>query len=402
MADIFISYKREDQEEHGRVRPIAEALRAEGYDVFYDVHVPPGSKWEDVLQGKIARARAVLVLWSAASVDSDWVKEEAEMAKAAGKLIPVMLDPVSPPFGFARIESANLADWRGDLSDIEWKNLVAAVKARIGQGEHSAQPGVTSVAYPRKQVTVSKQVQRGSGGAGMKGLLVGGLVLLVAAGGLIGVQMLDNGPPTSGPGVEATEATVAVSDTAAGDASAGVPPEAAAERAFDRARTRNSAKAYEAFAEQFPQSRLAEAARQRAAAIRRAEAEDAAAADYAGLSARTYRVAGVTMSRIEFSPAPPAKIVPGENISIGFNYRLEGARTARIWARPVHSGSGACAYGASGSPELTGSGRGQQRFSMTGSGCRNHRITGVRFSVQPDNDSSRADEVIVPVSYSFR
>jgi len=43
MADIFISYKREDQEEHGRVRPIAEALGAEGYDVFYDVQVPPGS-----------------------------------------------------------------------------------------------------------------------------------------------------------------------------------------------------------------------------------------------------------------------------------------------------------------------------------------------------------------------
>ncbi|MEL6753052.1 MAG: toll/interleukin-1 receptor domain-containing protein, partial [Pseudomonadota bacterium] len=101
MADIFISYKREDQEEFGRVRPIAEALRAEGYDVFYDVQVPPGSSWEDVLQSKINAARAVLVLWSRHSVDSDWVKEEAEMAKHAGKLIPVFLDAVPPPFGFA-------------------------------------------------------------------------------------------------------------------------------------------------------------------------------------------------------------------------------------------------------------------------------------------------------------
>jgi len=29
MADIFISYRREDHEEHGRVRPIAEPLRGE-------------------------------------------------------------------------------------------------------------------------------------------------------------------------------------------------------------------------------------------------------------------------------------------------------------------------------------------------------------------------------------
>ncbi|MEL6569807.1 MAG: toll/interleukin-1 receptor domain-containing protein [Pseudomonadota bacterium] len=191
MADIFISYKREDQEEHGRVRPIAEALRAEGYDVFYDVQVPPGSSWEDVLQSKINAARAVIVLWSAHSVGSDWVKEEAEMAKHAGKLIPVFLDAVPPPFGFARIEGANLVDWDGDLTHIEWKNLVAAIKTRIGDGEKDIQPGLTRVAYqPAKTVTVTKAAPKKGGGGVLKALAAVVALAVVGGLGLVGYSLV--------------------------------------------------------------------------------------------------------------------------------------------------------------------------------------------------------------------
>ena len=208
MADIFISYKREDQEEHGRVRPIAEALSAEGYDVFYDVQVPPGSSWESVLQSKINAARAVVVLWSQASVDSDWVKEEAEMAKNAGKLIPVFLDPVQPPFGFARIEGANLADWDGDLANVEWKNLVAAIKMRIGAGERAAQPGVTRVAYtPAKRVTVEKRATgTGNGGGGaMKAVLaVIGLAILGGIGVIAWNLTSEQSAPTEQVPIETT------------------------------------------------------------------------------------------------------------------------------------------------------------------------------------------------------
>ncbi len=194
MADIFISYKREDQEEHGRVAPIAEALRAEGYDVFYDVQVPPGSSWERVLQDKMNQARCVLVLWSEASVKSDWVKEEAEMAKHDGKLIPVFLDPVSPPFGFARIEGADLSNWTGDLSHIEWQNLVAAVKSRIGTGEGDTAPGVSRVAYtPSKTVQVEKRAPDTGSGGGMGKWLIGlAAVLALAVISFFGFQMYEN------------------------------------------------------------------------------------------------------------------------------------------------------------------------------------------------------------------
>ena len=62
MADIFISYKREDQENKGRILPIVRALQAEGFDVFYDVEIPPGSTWEQVLQTKINMAKSLIFL----------------------------------------------------------------------------------------------------------------------------------------------------------------------------------------------------------------------------------------------------------------------------------------------------------------------------------------------------
>ena len=42
MADVFISYKREDRE---RVRPIVDALLAEDFSVWWDVGIAGGAAW---------------------------------------------------------------------------------------------------------------------------------------------------------------------------------------------------------------------------------------------------------------------------------------------------------------------------------------------------------------------
>ena len=46
MADLFISYARED-------RPVADALarslQAMGFDVFWDNEIPPGRTWADFI-----------------------------------------------------------------------------------------------------------------------------------------------------------------------------------------------------------------------------------------------------------------------------------------------------------------------------------------------------------------
>lgn len=100
MADIFLSYSRED---HTRAAEIAKALNAAGYEVFWDVEIPPGKSWADILEEKLAVCKAAVVLWSRVSTASKWVREEARLAHDRGKLIPVQIDELPPPFGFGEI-----------------------------------------------------------------------------------------------------------------------------------------------------------------------------------------------------------------------------------------------------------------------------------------------------------
>ena len=130
MADIFLSYSRED---HTRAEQIAKALTAAGYEVFWDVEIPPGKSWADILEEKLAICKAAIVLWSKISTASKWVREEARLAHDRGKLIPVQIDDAPPPFGFGEIQAADLKHWRGDTSDSHWRVLLAAVAAAVAR-----------------------------------------------------------------------------------------------------------------------------------------------------------------------------------------------------------------------------------------------------------------------------
>ena len=91
MTDVFFSYSSKDRE---RVRPIRDALVAEGFDVFWDQEVPPGRNWDEWIRQHLDTARCAIVFWSGHSVKSDNVMHEATVAKNFGKLIPVLLDPI--------------------------------------------------------------------------------------------------------------------------------------------------------------------------------------------------------------------------------------------------------------------------------------------------------------------
>ena len=79
MADVFLSYAREDR---AKAEQIAQALGAGGYDVFWDVEIPPGTSWADFLAEKLASSKAAIVLWSVTSTASQWVREEARLASS--------------------------------------------------------------------------------------------------------------------------------------------------------------------------------------------------------------------------------------------------------------------------------------------------------------------------------
>ncbi len=61
MADIFISYVREDIDAAAK---LAEALEAQGWLVFWDRRIPAGKRFDDFLNEQLEAARCVIVLWS--------------------------------------------------------------------------------------------------------------------------------------------------------------------------------------------------------------------------------------------------------------------------------------------------------------------------------------------------
>lgn len=126
MADIFISYAREDR---ARAEQVARGLAGAGLDVFWDNEIPPGQTWADYIETKLTQCKALIVLWSEHSTKSQWVREEARLGRDKGVLIPVMIDGAQAPFGFGEVQAANLAAWTGAEDHPDWRRFVDAVRS---------------------------------------------------------------------------------------------------------------------------------------------------------------------------------------------------------------------------------------------------------------------------------
>ena len=103
MSDIFLSYATGDRP---RTRLLVEALESQGWSVWWDRTIAPGRTFDSVIEKSLAEARCVVVLWSKASVSSDWVKTEAAEAARRRVLVPVLIDEVTVPLEFRRVQAA--------------------------------------------------------------------------------------------------------------------------------------------------------------------------------------------------------------------------------------------------------------------------------------------------------
>jgi hypothetical protein len=103
LADVFISYSREDQE---LIQSLAESLQAEGFSVWWDRNIGGGAEFARAIERELSAAKTVLVAWSTASIGSHWVRDEADYARGEDKLLPLSLDGVPPPLGLGQMLGA--------------------------------------------------------------------------------------------------------------------------------------------------------------------------------------------------------------------------------------------------------------------------------------------------------
>ncbi len=92
---------------------LAAAMEAQGLSVWWDSNIDGGVEFSRVIERELKEAKNVVVAWSEASVDSHWVRDEAEYARQAQKLLPITLDGIPPPMGFRQIHAIDFSEWEG-------------------------------------------------------------------------------------------------------------------------------------------------------------------------------------------------------------------------------------------------------------------------------------------------
>jgi formylglycine-generating enzyme required for sulfatase activity len=145
MSDIFISYARADRP---RAEAVANALQARGWSVWWDRDLLAGETFRRVIRDEIDKARSLVVLWSAQSVDSDWVIEEASLGKKRKILVPALIDDVELPLGFGSIQTAGLTGWNGDAAAPGFQTLCASIAALIDAPRPQADPKDAYIPIP--------------------------------------------------------------------------------------------------------------------------------------------------------------------------------------------------------------------------------------------------------------
>jgi len=210
MADVFLSYAREDRD---RAEQVARGLEGAGIAVFWDNEIPPGQTWADYIEQKLTQCKALIVLWSEHSTKSQWVREEARLGRDKGVLIPVMIDASQPPFGFGEVQAANLSSWSGETEHPNWRRFVDAV-ATFTKAEPRPAPQAAFSTPPRAQQAHTSPSPAASPppAEAKKGLpvwvwIAGAVVATVVVLGIIG-SMVPSDPPQTAQVQPATGAVV--------------------------------------------------------------------------------------------------------------------------------------------------------------------------------------------------
>jgi TolB-like protein/tetratricopeptide (TPR) repeat protein len=126
VTAVFVSYARDDE---AVARRVAKALEASGHTVWWDAHLPAHRSYSEIIERNLKNAEAVVVLWSKAAAQSQWVRAEADFARTEGKLVQAQVDGTMPPLPFNQVQCADLKGWRGSTKHSGWSKLAGSVSA---------------------------------------------------------------------------------------------------------------------------------------------------------------------------------------------------------------------------------------------------------------------------------
>ena len=137
MADVFISYKREERQ---AVERLAQELRRLGLDVWFDASLNAGEAFSDEIDREAHAAKVILVCWSPTARESKWVKSEALIGFEQGKLAACYVagpDGFYPPTPFNSIHAEDLRAWVGAPSNTHagYKSILRRIGALTGRAD---------------------------------------------------------------------------------------------------------------------------------------------------------------------------------------------------------------------------------------------------------------------------
>jgi tetratricopeptide (TPR) repeat protein len=165
VAKLFLSYSRKDG---AKAQRLTAWLEHDGHDVWRDEDdIGGGASFSSEIEKALNECDAVLVLWSADSVQSAWVRDEAGYGRDAGKLIPFSLDGTEAPLGFRQFQAISLSAWTGRREPPHAERIRRAIARIAGHGQ----------AVPAPHPTTSRR----PGIALRRPLLAGGALALLAA-----------------------------------------------------------------------------------------------------------------------------------------------------------------------------------------------------------------------------
>lgn len=185
---LFVSYSRSDLD---RARPVITLLEAAGFDAWWDGRLEGGENFLQTTENALETADCVVVLWSATSTQSHWVRDEAQRGRERGCLVPLTIDGTMAPLGFRQFQLLDVSSWNGSAESIEAARILVAVRAKTG----SKIEGVSAV--PAPVLPASTAAQATGFALSRRTMIVGGVGVVGAAGVLGAWQSGLLGSPAS-------------------------------------------------------------------------------------------------------------------------------------------------------------------------------------------------------------